>query len=141
MIMQGLTKLTKRAFFIMLVLIIVPLQTLAEDRFGLDKAAQGTSLNRQPIEVVAANIVQVVLGFVGILFMVLIIYGGFQWMTASSSGEKDAINNAKKTLTTAVVGLIIIIAAYSITYYITSYILNASSESAPVTGPGPTSTR
>jgi len=55
MIMQGLTKLTKRAFFIMLVLIIVPLQTLAEDRFGLDKAAQGTSLNRQPIEVVAAN--------------------------------------------------------------------------------------
>jgi len=58
------------------------------------------------------------LGLLGIIFLVLIIYAGFEWMTAQ--GDEEKVTKAKDTLTRAVIGLIIIIAAYSITYFVFS---------------------
>jgi hypothetical protein len=69
-----------------------------------------------------AGIIQIVisafLGLLGIIFLVLIIYSGFNWMTAG--GDEEKVTKAKQTLTQAVIGLIIIIAAYSITYFVFS---------------------
>lgn len=68
------------------------------------------------------GIIQVVisafLGLLGIIFIVLIIYAGFNWMTAQ--GDEEKVTLAKNTLTRAVIGLVIIIAAYSITYFVFS---------------------
>ena len=58
------------------------------------------------------------LGLLGIIFLVLIIYAGFEWMTAQ--GDEEKVTKAKDTLTRAVIGLVIIIAAYSITYFVFS---------------------
>ena len=63
-----------------------------------------------------ANIIQAFLGLLGIIFLVLIIYAGYNWMTAA--GEEEKVTKAKETLTRAVIGLIIIVAAYSITYFV-----------------------
>ncbi len=63
-----------------------------------------------------ANIVSWVLSFVGILFLLLMIWGGFTWMTAAGNEEK--IKTAQKIITSAVIGLIIVLAAYAITSYI-----------------------
>ncbi|MDO8668005.1 MAG: pilin [bacterium] len=69
-----------------------------------------------------AGIIQVAisafLGLLGIIFIVLIIYAGFNWMTAR--GEEEKVTLAKETLVRAVIGLIIIIGAYSITYFVFS---------------------
>ncbi len=56
------------------------------------------------------------LGLLGIIFLVLIIYAGYNWMTAG--GDEEKVTIAKNTLTRAVIGLIIIVAAYSITYFV-----------------------
>jgi len=58
------------------------------------------------------------LGLLGIIFLVLIIYAGYNWMTAQ--GDEEKVTIAKNTLTRAVIGLIIIVAAYSITYFVFS---------------------
>ncbi|MDD4900985.1 MAG: pilin [Patescibacteria group bacterium] len=58
------------------------------------------------------------LGLLGIIFIVLIIYAGFSLMTAG--GDEEKVSLAKNTLTRAVIGLIIIVAAYSITYFVFS---------------------
>jgi type IV secretory pathway VirB2 component (pilin) len=58
------------------------------------------------------------LGLLGIIFIILIIYAGFNWMTAG--GDEEKVKLAKDTLIRAVIGLIIIIAAYSITYFVFS---------------------
>lgn len=58
------------------------------------------------------------LGLLGIIFIVLIIYSGFNWMTAA--GDEEKVTLAKNTLIRAVIGLIIIISAYSITYFVFS---------------------
>lgn len=67
-----------------------------------------------------AGIIQIAisafLGLLGIIFIVLIIYAGYNWMTAG--GDEEKVTLAKQTLARAVIGLIIIIAAYSITYFV-----------------------
>ena len=71
------------------------------------------------------------LGLLGIIFLVLIIYAGFEWMTAQ--GDEDKVTKAKDTLQRAVIGLIIIIAAYAITYFVFSSL--SGLEGAPPPNP------
>ena len=62
------------------------------------------------------KIIKIILGFLGTIFLVLTIYAGVLWMTAG--GNEEQITKALGILKTAVIGLIIIIAAYSITYFV-----------------------
>ncbi len=64
----------------------------------------------------AVGITQTALTLIGIIFTILLIYGGFLYLT--SQGEEKKISAGKKTITAAIVGLIIIISGYSITYFI-----------------------
>jgi hypothetical protein len=65
---------------------------------------------------IMATAIKAFLGLLGIIFLVLIIYAGFTWMTAQ--GEEEKVTRAKETLQRAIIGLIIIVAAYSITYFV-----------------------
>jgi hypothetical protein len=81
--------------------------------------AEGTGLsNALDIRVIIARIIRIILGFLGILAVGLIIFAGWIWMT--SAGNEEKIGQAKKILTNAVIGLIIVLSAFAIT----SYILN-----------------
>jgi len=85
---------------------------------GLEQAA-GTGLNNsQDIRVIIANITRVIIGFLGIIAVGLIIYAGWLWMT--SEGNEEKVEQAKKLLINAVIGLIIILSAFAIA----SFILN-----------------
>ncbi len=70
------------------------------------------------------NIIKYALGFVGTIFLVLIIYGGFLWMTAA--GNDQQIEKARKILTSATVGLLIVILAYGLSLFIINVILSAT---------------
>lgn len=50
------------------------------------------------------------LGFVGVIFIILAIYGGFQWMTAG--GNEQKVTEAQNRLKNGVIGAIIVFAAY-----------------------------
>ena len=65
---------------------------------------------------IVATVVKAFLGLLGIIFLVLIIYAGYNWMTAA--GDEEKVTKAKDTLTRAVIGLVIITVAYSITYFV-----------------------
>ncbi len=97
------------------------------------KAAYGESgaqyAEEQGPIVIAGRIVNAVLGVVGLIVVILIIYAGFMWMTAG--GNEQRIEKAKGILTNAIIGLIIIILAYAISYFVINQLLRASG--APVT--------
>lgn len=57
-----------------------------------------------------------VLSFIGVIFMLLIIYGGILWMTAM--GKENQVEKAKNIIIESIIGLIIILAAYAITSFI-----------------------
>jgi len=62
------------------------------------------------------SIIQGALAVLGTLFVVLLIYGGFLYMT--SSGKEDHIKKAKNLILYAVIGLVIIVISYSVTFFI-----------------------
>ena len=125
-------------WLIQLFAITLPAFVGAQGDFGLEEARSVARLPKNSAQVVAANIIQVVLGFVGIIFLMLIIYGGFQWMIGARSGDKRQVNQAQKTLTAATVGLLIIVTAYSVTYYVTTYIIEANTTTPYIGPPAPT---
>lgn len=56
--------------------------------------------------------VQAVLGLMGTIFLVLMLYAGYHWMTAR--GEEEKVTIAKDTITRAIIGLIIVVGSYAI---------------------------
>lgn len=83
------------------------------------------------VDSIVATIISVFLGILGIIFIVLIIYSGFNWMTAS--GDEGKIETAKKTLSRAIIGLIIIVAAYAITKFVFTHLPGGGG--GPAVGP------
>ena len=60
--------------------------------------------------------IQVALSLLGVIFLLLTIYAGYLWMT--DRGNEQQAEKAKKILTTAVIGLIIVLGAYAISYFV-----------------------
>ena len=73
--------------------------------------------------VIAANVIKIVLGFLGLLAVIIILIGGFKWMT--SAGNEDAVADAKKILIAGVIGLVIILASWAIASFVLSSLLSA----------------
>lgn len=62
------------------------------------------------------GVVGLILSFIGIIFLILTVYAGFLWMTAQ--GNSGQVEKAKDLLINAIIGLVIVSAAYSITMFI-----------------------
>ncbi len=94
-------------------------------RQGLDKISENVGLKTGSEETDLANIIgdiiYGVLGLVGVVAMLLIVIAGVKWMMAG--GNEEAVANAKKMLQNAVIGVLVIILAYAITFFILEVLL------------------
>lgn len=112
-------------FIITTTIILSPILVFSQDKdkYGLQDTAERTRLsdiavsNSTP-ELLIADVIRIVLGFVGTIFFLLMLYGGIMWMTAMGSNEK--VEKAKQILEMAVVGLVIVVASYAISIFIFS---------------------
>lgn len=92
------------------------LLTTVESGAGLDhKAAEP--------QYIVANLIQVALSLVGVILIVLIIYGGYEWGTAR--GNDKQVEDAKGLIRNAVIGLVVIFAALFITNFVVRVIGDA----------------
>lgn len=66
----------------------------------------------QYLEVIFGNVVNIILGIAGITFFILLLSSGLKFIT--SGGDPKALEGAKKTLTYAIGGLLLIILSYLI---------------------------
>ena len=64
----------------------------------------------------AVDVVKYLMTFLGIIAVVVILYGGFMWMTAS--GNEDRVDKAKKIIIAGAIGLVIVLAAYAIINFV-----------------------
>ncbi|PIR03717.1 MAG: hypothetical protein COV59_04570 [Candidatus Magasanikbacteria bacterium CG11_big_fil_rev_8_21_14_0_20_39_34] len=72
--------------------------------------------------------VKAALGLVGIIFFVLMFYGGMRWFI--SRGEEDGITKGKETIVAAFIGLLIILSAYAVTDLVQTRLIKADKSSA-----------
>lgn len=70
----------------------------------------------------AGLIIGSILSFIGVIFMILVIYGGFLWMTAR--GNEQQVEKAKTLIIQSVIGLIIVLSAYAITSLVGGILTN-----------------
>jgi len=73
------------------------------------------------------RIIKIILSLTGTIFLVLTVYAGILWMTAG--GIEERVTKAKTILQTSVIGLVIVVAAYSVTYFVVNWTME--SQNAP----------
>lgn len=81
-----------------------------------DQAGSVSGLGTPGIEEIAVRGVRVILSLLAIIFLALTLVSGFKWMTAA--GNKETVEKAQSVIKNAVIGLVIVLAAYAITYFI-----------------------
>lgn len=117
-----------------------PVQALAQQGTGVGAGGSGTLTTgdflpteftgatglggETDLQVTIANLIRVVIQFLGVVAVVIVLYGGFKWMTASGSDEKVA--EAKKILIAGLIGLAIVLTALAITNFAIGSILQAT---------------
>jgi len=69
-------------------------------------------------------IINILMGFLGIIAVIIVLYGGFKWMTAQ--GNEEQVSEAKKMIIAGIVGLAVIFAAYAIASFVVQQLANAT---------------
>lgn len=85
---------------------------MAENLQNVGGSAGYAEADSTSVSSIAGTIVATVLGLLGIIFVVLIIYAGILWMTAG--GDEGKVEKAQTILKNAIIGLIVTVSAYAI---------------------------
>jgi len=74
------------------------------------------------VEEIVSIIITAALSLLGLIFLILIFYSGFLWMTAGGNEEK--IKTATSIMKESIIGLLIVVGAYAISYFVLSVFVN-----------------
>ena len=98
-------------------------QLEADDLLSQD-FGDSTGLGQGDLTTTIGSLIRVALGFLGVVAVVIILLGGFKWMTAG--GEDEKVSEAKRLIIAGIVGLAIILSAYAIASFVISSIVGAA---------------
>jgi hypothetical protein len=97
------------------------------DVFGVNYGA-ATGLGQQDPRETIANVIKIALSFLGIVAVIIVLWGGVLWMTAAGNSEK--VDQAKKVLFSGLIGLIIILSAFAVTQFVINQLIGATGTNA-----------
>ncbi|MFA6215481.1 MAG: hypothetical protein WC768_02860 [Patescibacteria group bacterium] len=83
-----------------------------------------TGLGTKDLREGIMSIINVLLGFLGIIAIVIVLYGGFVWLT--SAGNEEKVGQAKKIITSGIIGLVIIFVSYAIASFVITQLMSAT---------------
>ena len=92
------------------------LQKIGEPAFGTKTAT--------PLPELVGRYIRIFLGFLGVIFAILVIYGGYTWMT--SFGNEQKVTRGKELIIDATIGLVIVLAAYAISSFVVGQLMKAT---------------
>lgn len=93
------------------------------DLLGTEYGGYSGLGNADP-RLVVASIIRTILGFLGVISLILLLYSGFEWMT--SMGNDQKVGDAKKRIWYTIIGLVIILMAYAITTFVFEVVYETS---------------
>jgi len=126
-------KKTLKTFFTLLFLVAVlemPYFVFAQNAplNGLTGAVEDSGYSAEVVDAdlpaYIGGIVSIFMGLLGVVFIILIIYGGFNWMRAA--GDESKVKLATDTIRRAVIGLLIVAGSYAISEFIIVKVLTQS---------------
>lgn len=90
----------------------------------VDLPTAGVGNAESGAQILIGRIIGIFISLFGTFFLILILYGGFKWMNAK--GNQEEMEKAKKVLQSAIIGFIIVMLAYGISYFVTSQLQEAA---------------
>ncbi|MDO8425855.1 MAG: pilin [bacterium] len=96
---------------------------------GLNEIEGTIALGTRDVRATVASIINVAMGLLGIVAVVIILAGGFMWMTAAGAEEK--VTKAKKLIFSGIIGLAIILSAFAIAKFVVNSLVDATSNTPP----------
>lgn len=93
---------------------------------GVGAVQSSIKLGSGDVRQTAARIINVALGFLGIIAVVIVLLGGFQYMIAGGNEEKTG--KAKNLIVSGIIGLAIILSAWAITGFVISRLVTATQD-------------
>ncbi len=96
-------------------------QVTTEEIFGGQDIAGELGQSDADIRVTVSRVIRAFMGLLGLVAVVIILLGGFKWMTAAGADEK--VQEAKKLIISGIIGLIIILSAYGIAEFVINAII------------------
>lgn len=97
----------------------------AEDILG-EEFGETAGLGQADLKTTIGQLIRVLLGFLGVVAVVIILLGGFKWMTAGGNDEKVA--EAKRLIIAGIIGLAIILSAFAIASFVIGSIVDATTD-------------
>jgi len=91
---------------------------------GLQTVGDASGLGQEDIRVIIGNVIRIALGFLGLVAVIIVIYGGALWMM--SKGDPAKIAKAQSILVNAGIGLAIILSALIITQFVLNALADAT---------------
>jgi len=82
---------------------------------GYNDATEATALD------IVGMVISGLLGFLGIIFIILMLLAGYRWMIAN--GDEEKITKSKDTIRQAIIGLLIVVGAFAIWRFIANYLI------------------
>ncbi len=113
---------------ILIILFLVPQTVFAENSDvildGLKMLEAPMGFVSKDLRIIATDIINQMIGVLGILSVVIILIAGFMWMMAGGDDEKVA--GAKKTLVSGLIGLIIVVTSFSIADFVLGSLMSVT---------------
>lgn len=101
-------------------------QGLTANDLGVNAIQDDIKLGSGDVRQTAARIINVALGFLGIIAVVIVLVGGFKYMV--SGGNEEKTQEAKNLIVAGIIGLAIILSAWAITSFVISQLLTATQD-------------
>jgi len=141
-------KIAKRSIWVRLVLPVVALgfiggliaqspakadESLFDEMYGINEVGQvyGGEAAKMDVRILVARIINIVLSFLAVIFLILTVVAGFQYMTAGGSEEKT--KKALSLLRNAIIGLAIVLVSWALTRFTITMLSRAINNSVNYT--------
>ncbi|MBI4090450.1 MAG: hypothetical protein HY422_00325 [Candidatus Komeilibacteria bacterium] len=90
---------------------------------SIDFPTSFAGFSSQDLKTTIENIVRIIIGFLGILVIVAIVFGGFKMMV--SRGDADEVGKGRQIVIAGAIGLLIVLAAYAISGFVINSLTEA----------------
>lgn len=97
---------------------------LAASALTIENVGGTLTLGSADLKETVVNIITFVLGLLGLIAVIMILYGGFIWLTAG--GNEDKVDSAKKIISAAAVGLVVILISWAIVQFVINTTTNVT---------------
>ncbi|MEK7158873.1 MAG: pilin [Patescibacteria group bacterium] len=103
------------------------LQNLGKAGAGMGATSDGAGgTPKADFPTIIGGVIKVLLGILGVIFLIIIVFAGVKWMTAH--GEPKDIETAKDSIRQAIIGLGITLSAYAITDFVVRRMISATTD-------------